>query len=62
MEVSDNNFKMELQGKKSDVLAAFLYAMDEEPGLYQLMSTAVTIHSSEEYQKQVSEKQTQGDA
>ncbi len=62
MEVSDNNFKMELQGKKSDVLAAFLYAMGEEPGLFELMKMASSIYESQEYKNEFNKQQTQGDA
>jgi len=62
MEVSDNNFQMELVGKQSDVLAAFLYAMAEEPGLYQLMKMASSIYESQEYKNEFNKQQTQGDA
>jgi hypothetical protein len=62
MEVKDNNFQMELKGKHSDVLAAFLYAMGEEPGLYQLMKAASSIYESEDYKNEFNKQQTQGDA
>jgi hypothetical protein len=62
MDVSDNNFQMELKGKHSDVLAAFLYAMGEEPGLYQLMKAASSIYESEDYKNEFNKQQTQGDA
>jgi hypothetical protein len=62
MEVKENNFQMELKGKHSDVLAAFLYAMGEEPGLYQLMKAASSIYESEDYKNEFNKQQTQGDA
>ena len=62
MEVKENNFQMELKGKQSDVLAAFLYAMGEEPGLYQLMKMASSIYESEDYKNEFNKQQTQGDA
>jgi hypothetical protein len=62
MEVKENNFQMELKGKHSDVLAAFLYAMGEEPGLYQLMRAASSIYESEDYKNEFNKQQTQGDA
>jgi hypothetical protein len=62
MEVKENNFQMELKGKHSDVLAAFLYAMGEEPGLYQLMKAASSIYESEDYNNEFNKQQTQGDA
>ena len=62
MEVKEDNFQMELKGKHSDVLAAFLYAMGEEPGLYQLMKAASSIHESEDYKNEFNKQQTQGDA
>jgi hypothetical protein len=60
MEVKENNFQMELKGKQSDVLAAFLYAMGEEPGLYQLMKMASSIYESEDYKNEFNKQQTQG--
>ena len=62
MDVKENNFQMELKGKHSDVLAAFLYAMGEEPGLYQLMKAASSIYESEDYKNEFNKQQTQGDA
>lgn len=62
MEVKENNFQMELKGKQSDVLAAFLYAMGEEPGLFELMKMASSIYESQEYKDEFSKQQTQGDA
>ncbi len=62
MEVKENNFQMELKGKHSDVLAAFLYAMGEEPGLYQLMKAASSIYESEDYKNEFNKQQTKGDA
>ncbi len=62
MDVSDNNFQMELKGKQSDVLAAFLYAMGEEPGLYNLMKMASSIYESQEYKNEFNKQQTKGDA
>lgn len=62
MEVKENNFQMELKGKQSDVLAAFLYAMGEEPGLYNLMKMASSIYESEDYKNEFDKQQTQGDA
>jgi hypothetical protein len=62
IDVSESNFQMELQGKKSDVLAAFLYAMGEEPGLFELMKMASSIYESQEYKNEFNKQQTQGDA
>jgi hypothetical protein len=62
IDVSENNFQMELQGKKSDVLAAFLYAMSEEPGLFELMKMASSIYESEDYKNEFGKQQTKGDA
>jgi hypothetical protein len=62
IDVSENNFQMELQGKQSDVLAAFLYAMAEEPGLYQLMKMASSIYESDDYKNEFGKQQTKGDA
>jgi hypothetical protein len=62
MEVKENNFQMELKGKQSDVLAAFLYAMAEEPGLYQLMKMASSIYESDDYKNEFNKQQTKGDA
>jgi hypothetical protein len=62
MEVKENNFQMELKGKKADVLAAFLYAMGEEPGLFELMKMASSIYESQEYKNEFNKQQTQGDA
>jgi hypothetical protein len=62
MEVKENNFQMELKGKQSDVLAAFLYAMAEEPGLYQLMKMASSIYESDDYKNEFGKQQTKGDA
>lgn len=62
MEVSENNFQMELVGKQSDVMAAFLYAMGEEPGLYNLMKMSLSIYESQEYKDEFNKQQTKGDA
>ncbi len=62
MEVKENNFQMELKGKQSDVLAAFLYAMGEEPGLYNLMKMASSIYESQDYKNEFNKQQTKGDA
>jgi hypothetical protein len=48
MDVSENNFKMELTGKQSDV--------------YQLMKMASSIYESQEYKDEFSKQQTKGDA
>jgi hypothetical protein len=61
MQTDGDSFKFELQGKRSDVMSAFLYAMNDEPAFADLLKACVSFHESQEYQEAFLNK-VKGDA
>jgi hypothetical protein len=61
VQTDGDSFKFELQGKRSDVMAAFLYAMNDEPAFADLLRACISFYDSQDY-KEAFPSKTKGDA
>ena len=63
MEVSGDNFELNVEGKSHDFIAALLYACRQEPALIRLLISTVKVLTNEDFQNEINEFfNTQGDA
>jgi|APIni6443716594_1056825.scaffolds.fasta_scaffold127160_2 hypothetical protein len=63
MEVNDDDFILNIEGRSHDFIAALLYACRQEPSLIRLLISTVKVLNDEEFQNKSNEFfKTQGDA
>lgn len=63
MEVSGDDFQLNVEGRSHDFIAALLYACRQEPALIRLLKSVVTVWDDNEFQDKSNEFfNTQGDA
>ena len=63
MEVNDDDFILNIEGRSHDFIAALLYACRQEPALIRLLISTVKVLNDEDFQNKSNEFfNTQGDA
>ena len=63
MEVSGDDFQLNVEGRSHDFIAALLYACTQEPALIRLLKSVVAVWDDNEFQDKSNEFfNTQGDA
>lgn len=62
METMGDDFKLNVEGKSGDLISGFLYCCHQEPALINVFTAVAGVINSEEYQNQLKQYNTQGDA
>lgn len=63
MEVNDDDFILNIEGRSHDFIAALLYACRQEPALIRLLISTVKVLNDEDFQNKSNEFfNTKGDA